>query len=684
MNNPKKTTPIWYEKPFFKWLYGVKKTTNDKKPSTVEEQKTLVQLNGGWDDDKLFIPMMTKREAMLRYASTWKAIWFFCLPTIVLMVVQGLYNILDKSLSLVFVTPHAIKNLQYLHYMILGNGDLTNAILLQSLNNTNNLIVDGTINQQIFVETVQQYLQLDASQATQILDNFFKVEHNQLVLVNPATLLQYLEENKIWITTTKMKEYINVSTQYTVQSYNIVLSFTQILAIGAGMHYSTEFGRRNKEKLREIAGNGLTYSFLGSILIGIILFSLSYRPWGQVLIASQMGHNRNLIIEELAWKDVEPLIYGISAIFLAYMSMNMLRSEGKMVHIMIMTITSLGVKCLTSILLMKYTTLELTAAQLGTIFSFLYQLIYCLIVMFFSKVTYSNFRWKDLYALKLSNLTYALKAGFPNFINYFSFVVNGYLTTALVIRLPLSKTGPSIEANGGVSILQQLIASLTPWNDFILSAVVGLNQGVRTMIAYNNGAGKNDRIFEILKRSSWLMLGWFVFILLLIFSVGPYMLELFAFPKQYAKYGNEFYWYLILFFMCYPLACFTYIDLGLFQGKGRTVAATIASSLRALVIFVPLTLIGYFTAHASNNPIWYFFFIGLTDLVSALILVPMLIGFYKQQKATKQLTDQVDDTITQASYNLFLAKTAKKTIVRTQAQQKYDQLVQQLTREHFE
>ena len=156
------------------------------------------------------------------------------------------------------------------------------------------------------------------------------------------------------------------------------------------------------------------------------------------------------------------MIYGISAIFLAFMSMNMLRSEGKMIHIMNMTITSLGVKFLTSILLMKYTNLELTAAQLGTIFSFLYQFIYCLIVMFFSKVTYSNFSFHDLFHLRLKNLTYALKAGFPNFVNYFAFVINGYLVTSLVIRLPASKSGPSIAANGGVSILQQLISSITP------------------------------------------------------------------------------------------------------------------------------------------------------------------------------------------------------------------------------
>jgi len=189
------------------------------------------------------------------------------------MVVQGLYNILDKSLSLIFVTPNAIKNPLYLQYMV---GDDNHSILLQSLNNTTGIANDHGL----FIATLKQYFQLNNQQAETVF-NYFKIE-NGINFADPTngplSLLNFLKDNNISITSAKMKEYINVSTQYTVQSYNIVLSFTQILAIGAGMHYSTEFGKRNKEKLKEIAGNGLTYSFLGSIIIGVVLFALSYRP----------------------------------------------------------------------------------------------------------------------------------------------------------------------------------------------------------------------------------------------------------------------------------------------------------------------------------------------------------------------------------------------------------------------
>jgi len=188
------------------------------------------------------------------------------------MVVQGLYNILDKSLSLIFVTPNAIKNPLYLQYMV---GDDNHSILLQSLNNTT------IANSGEFITTLKQYFTFSSDDQVNYVLTFFKTDGNGAISYvdhGAQDLFSYLKLENISITSAKMKEYINVSTQYTVQSYNIVLSFTQILAIGAGMHYSTEFGKRNKEKLKEIAGNGLTYSFLGSIIIGVVLFALSYRP----------------------------------------------------------------------------------------------------------------------------------------------------------------------------------------------------------------------------------------------------------------------------------------------------------------------------------------------------------------------------------------------------------------------
>ncbi|WHQ36698.1 MATE family efflux transporter [Spiroplasma sp. SV19] len=43
--------------------------------------------------------IMTKREHKLRYAKPWSAIWYFCGPMVLIMVIQGLYNIIDKNMA---------------------------------------------------------------------------------------------------------------------------------------------------------------------------------------------------------------------------------------------------------------------------------------------------------------------------------------------------------------------------------------------------------------------------------------------------------------------------------------------------------------------------------------------------------------------------------------------------------
>ncbi|AUF83234.1 MATE family efflux transporter [Mesoplasma syrphidae] len=618
---------------FWNWLFEV------KRPSTKIISHTNLPNQSLEEQQEKLIEPMTKREVMLRYSSVWKTIIFFCLPTVILMLVQGLYNILDKSLALQFATPHAIKNWKYIELMIIGDGQGNHSILADFLQtNTHEQAVN------------KLFGPLNSGDYSKVL-NIIKSYDPQ----DPYLAFEQLKEiSSLTINEELMKKYINITTQYTAQTYNLAYSFNQIMAIGAGMVFAIEFGRGNKRELGKISGNGLTYSFLVSLFVGALLFSLSFRPWGQVLISSQMGNHKNLIIEELAWRDVEPLIYGIWVLFMANFCMNMVRSEGKMVHIMIMTISSLGVKCVVSIFSMDILGWELTGAQLGTVMAYFYQLVYCLIVIFFSKITYSNFSFRDLYILNPKNFTETIKAGVPNFVIYFAVFINAYVATSLVVQLPIPNGYPSIEDSGGTSIVQQLISSMTPWNEFILSAVIGLNQGVRTIIAFNYGAGNNKRILDILRKSSWLMFGWFMFIFVLIIVAGPWMLTMFAFPSEHVGYGTTFYWYQFVNFMTYPLACLTYISLGLFQGTKRSKVATWCTSLRTMTILLPMIGIGFAVSKSTNNAFWFFFFSGLTDLIVAILIAPLLYVFYKRTKINGKLVTREDSEDIKASYALYL------------------------------
>lgn len=53
--------------------------------------------------------IMTKREHKLRYAKPWSAIWYFCGPMVLIMVIQGLYNIIDKNMAQSFTNLDIMK-----------------------------------------------------------------------------------------------------------------------------------------------------------------------------------------------------------------------------------------------------------------------------------------------------------------------------------------------------------------------------------------------------------------------------------------------------------------------------------------------------------------------------------------------------------------------------------------------
>lgn len=46
--------------------------------------------------------LLTEREKKLRYGKPWLTILYFCIPTVLIMFIQGFYNIIDKTLALQF------------------------------------------------------------------------------------------------------------------------------------------------------------------------------------------------------------------------------------------------------------------------------------------------------------------------------------------------------------------------------------------------------------------------------------------------------------------------------------------------------------------------------------------------------------------------------------------------------
>lgn len=508
--------------------------------------------------------MLTEREKRLRYGTPWKTIAYFCVPTVLIMVIQGFYNIIDKTLALQF-----------------ASGDLAK-------------------------------------------DSWYVNEYNNLT-GNSVSVIP-LDQIKI---------YINVATQYASQTYNLMFAFAVMAAMGCAMTFSYAFGKRDVKKMHEITGNGFSFTFLFSILIGFLIFCLVFPGFNSVLITSQMGNRYNAITEQLAWEYSYPMLLAAPLAFISFYFTSLLRNEGRVNWVIVIMVSSLLINAGAAIFFMRVLHLKMQGAMLGTICSWFIQIIWGFIIVFRFKSSYSRFTWHDVWYLKWSNVWQFLKAGFPNFISGISFVIFSYFSTMLVVQLPNQP-----ETGNGVSLLQELMSAYSPWTTLIYSAGIGISQGSRAILAYNYGAQKYKRIWEILKRSSILLLTWFTFVLIILIAFGDKMMLVFAFPKQYV---NEYRWWLVLSFCSYPFASLSLIAFTFYQGINKSLLASIANSLRAFVIALPMMGLGFLVSNLTGNPIYYFVFFGLVDFACALILIPMLVhSWYKYRNKIADVPDHFD------------------------------------------
>ncbi|WP_374697051.1 MATE family efflux transporter [Spiroplasma endosymbiont of Polydrusus formosus] len=504
--------------------------------------------------------ILTIREKKLRFEKPWKTIAYFCIPTVFIMVIQGLYNIVDKSLALSFATPDLIH------------------------------------------------------------DQFYIDAYNRLKNINVTE-----------IPLADMRSFINVATQYASQTYNLQWSFSIMIGMGCAMNFSIAYGQRNIPAMRRIAGNGLSVTFLFSMLVSFVVFCIVFPGWNAVFITSQMGKHYNPITESLCWEYSFPMLAAPPMMFLSYYFISLIRSEGQIKWVIIMVLSSLLINAATAIFFMQVCNLGMSGAMLGTVFSWTVQVIWGFIIVFKTKNSYSKFYWSDLFHIEGKNIANFVKAGLPNFINNAALVVTSYVATSLIVQLP------NQGEHNGVAVLQEIYSSIVPWMTLILSAGVGVTQGARSIIAYNYGAKNSARIWEILKRVSLLIIIWFSLMLVVFVIFGKYMMMLFALSEETAiKYR----WLIVLNFMTYPFCSLTYIALTLFQGINRSFLATFTSSLRSTLVILPLIGIGYGVSRITGNPIFYYVFIGLNDLISALIIIPILVYYWKKYHI--KLVDETD------------------------------------------
>lgn len=489
--------------------------------------------------------IISKRERVIRYYQPWKAIFFMCAPTVLIMLILSTYNLVDKLLALKFA---------------------------------------------------DQY----------VMDKF----------------LQNLQMDIITMKRTA-KDIINVATQYSTSTIGLIMAFSLFVAIGTSTRFGIAYGQQNRKLMAKNIGNGVTLTLILTIVLTPILSSINKLiiSW-QAQGVTESNDHINKVILELAANYTKWFAFLMVFILFSTFLINLLRTEGRGLWATMIILSSVIVNIILDIVLMVYGKLGLEGAAIATLISYVWNIVFALLIIYFDKNSKLKITLQDLIIdWKIIGNIVAIGLS-PFFINV-SLAITAAMSNYFVRHL--SDVLPKEHIK--VSWVVQLFAGIAPWIILTDAPLIGISQGSRALLSYCYGAKKYQRIWEILKRVILIQ-----FLILLVTEVviglfGNQMLGIFI-----SNVDFSYRWYFLLSYLVYPSIVVPYIGIIFYQSISRPKLSLFFSSLRSVIVTIPCMIIGYQVALVTKDAHYYFLFLGLIGPISALISAPILAFTWKKYR----------------------------------------------------
>ena len=395
---------------------------------------------------------------------------------------------------------------------------------------------------------------------------------------------------------------------------------TLMIALGAGTGVGVnallakQLGEKNYKGVNKTAMNGIFLAIL-SYLVFVIIGLVAVRPF----YASQVADPNSEILA-MGVEYLSIVCIGSVGLYTQLIGEKLLQATGKTVHSML----SQGLGAIINIILdpilifgmFGFPAMGVAGAALATVIG---QVAGGILAMYYNlaKNKEITFSWGNLKPDK-ETIIKIYKVGLPSIIMQSIGSIMTYCMNLILIGFTSTAT-----AVFGVYFKLQ---------SFFFMPVLGLNNGLVPIIAYNYGAGKRSRMIKTAKYSyvyafCLMLLGFLAFefmptTLLGLFEASPEMIEI-GVPA------------LRIIGMHFLIAWYCIITGSVFQALGNGVYSMIVSVARQLVVLIPAAFI--LAKLGGLQAVWWSF--PIAELMSLLMSTIFLIAIYK--KVISKIPDTV-------------------------------------------
>ena len=417
--------------------------------------------------------------------------------------------------------------------------------------------------------------------------------------------------DQIFIGNSSLSTLGNAATGVVFPVFIIAQAFAWCLGDGCAAYLNICQGKNDAENAHKAIGAGITTA----LLVGVLMMALIY-PF-KVPLLTLFGASENTMGYAVEYLNV--ILCMLPAYLLCNMLNSVIRADGSPAWAMTSILSGAIVNIILDPVFIFALDLGMTGAALATVIGQGVSLLTTL--LYFRNTKTFRLTRRSLIPLP-SALGSVVRLGFSTFVTQLAIVV-----VAVLCNVQLAKYGQLSQYGADIPIA--IIGIQSKIFTVVINLVVGIVLGCQPVISYNMGARKYDRVRELYRKITVCTAVIGLAFTLLFTLVPDFVIGMFGTPanipnpQDYWEFGRKT---MRIFLSLVSISCLVKTTSIFFQAVGKPLYATVASTVRDMVCFVPLILIlpalwGGVEAILYAAPI--------SDLISAVVTVFLSVSFLR-------------------------------------------------------
>lgn len=381
---------------------------------------------------------------------------------------------------------------------------------------------------------------------------------------------------------------------------SLLVAAQLIFGVSTSIVISKRLGESNKEKVNDTFKVGLYSSFISSAAISLLIFVFQDR------LLDILGATDNVRVLAKEYLNIAVIFNIFSST--GYMLVNNIRAFGYPKIEIIVVVSATIINILFNILFTFIFDLGIKGIALATLTSEVCYLSFAVIFLikkdlWIKKSVLKSEEFKEI----LSSL---VKIGFVQFLMQALNSLTGFVTNKVLIRFA------SVSYIGAWSICSNI-------NMVILLPLIGLTQGIQSIIAYYQGSNDDERKGIVKSKSMKYSLIYSVTLTAIVYLFSSQMIKIFTTDLQLINISTDI---IRVIFIGFPFAGIIYTLITFMQVSDKEEVAGKLELVRKILIFIPLVIIlpiifSRYNIMNISPGVAMFLAIPISDFISAIMYI---------------------------------------------------------------